>query len=112
MEGNEDFLDFCDRGGRLVATLRVPSRAMFWSEGTFERGVAFADHARFFAGLEDVSRRFQAPGGGDHDDILRELEDAWDRLNQLFSIRMRDTGVDVENVGLHLDGDFASARWD
>jgi hypothetical protein len=81
---------------------------MFWSDGRFERGEAFASHADFFARLEEASRAFQRDGSGDAE--LFELEQLWEQLNAGLEICERE-GIPLTDVGLHLDGDRARVRY-
>src|SRR3954453_18528000 len=111
MDDGEDSLDFLNGNGGLVATVRISDRAMFWSEGRFQHGEAFEDHAEFFARVEDLSRRFQAHPGPDSARLVESLSNAWDELNERFTIRLRGSNEEIDDVGLHLDGPLASVRW-
>jgi|SRR6187200_919928 hypothetical protein len=101
-------IEFVDSRGNVAATVALPELTMFWSEGRFERGEAFAAHQDVFREVEEASRRFQGAESGDT--ALAELERAWGELNARFQIRQRGADRVLEDVGLHLDGDRASVR--
>lgn len=103
-------LEFFDADGQLAAVVRLPARTMFWSDGRFDPGESFAQHAAFFARLEERSRQFQTAGPG-ADNALELLEDAWQELDERFEIRIRGSDERPTHLGLHLDGNRASARW-
>ena len=107
---SETVLEFVDTEGRLAALVRLPARAMFWSDGHFAPGESFAQHEAFFARLEERSRQFQGSGPGAVN-ALELLEDAWQELDARFEIRIRGSDERPRHLGLHLDGDRASVRW-
>jgi hypothetical protein len=103
-------VEFYDRGGELVATVAVRERTeLFWRDGTFAPGPAFAAHAGFFRVLEDASRRFQAAFGEDEARVLGELAQLWADLNHRFRVRRGDAWL--VDVALLLDGDQARVRY-
>jgi len=101
-------IEFSDSDGKVAAWVSLPGRAMFWSDGRFERGEAFGVHEDVFRHVEEASRRFQADAG---DAELAELVRAWRELNERFEIRERGRSQPLADVGLHLDGDRATVRW-
>jgi hypothetical protein len=110
VHSSETVLEFFDADGLLAAVVHLPARTMFWSDGRFDPGESFARHAAFFARLEKHSRQFQTAGPG-VDTTLELLEDAWQELDERFEIRIRGSDERPTHLGLHLDGNRASARW-
>lgn len=102
-------VDILAPDGRVVASVSVPERATFWSDGTFERGPGFAAYADFFRDLEHASQRFQAASGEAEAASLAMLAELWSELNHL---RIRERGHPgwLADVGLLLDGDRARLR--
>ena len=101
-------IEFVDKDGRLAALVTVPALTMFWSDGRFERGEAFADHADVFRSVEQASRAFQASG---QPAGLIALERAWREMHERFEIRERGASERLTDFGLHLDGCRASVRY-
>ena len=107
---DETVLEFIGTDARLAATVRLPARTMFWSDGHFDPGESFAQHEAFFARLGERSQQFQGAGPG-AENALELLEDAWQELDARFEIRIRGSDERPTHLGLHLDGDRASVRW-
>jgi hypothetical protein len=95
--------------GRVVATVTLPRREMFWSDGTFAPGVAYAAYADYFRDLQTASRRFEAASGEDEAAALAALAELWSELNHL-PIRERGGLGRLADVGLLLDGERARLR--
>ena len=95
--------------GRVVATVALPGREMFWSDGTFTPGPAYAAYAAFFRDLEAASQRFQVASGEAEDAALAALAELWSELNHL-RIRERGEPARLTDVGLLLEGDRARMR--
>jgi hypothetical protein len=95
--------------GRVAATVTVPARELFWSDGAFAPGPAFAAYADFFAELDGASRRFDAASGEAEGPALAALAELWTELNHL---RVRERGQPgwLTDVGLLLHGDRARLR--
>ena len=95
--------------GRVVASVSLPAREMFWSDGAFTPGPGFGAYADFFSDLEAASRRFDEAIGAEEVEALATLAELWTELNHL---RIRERGVPgwLEDVGLLLDGDRARMR--
>ncbi|MBE2318714.1 hypothetical protein DVA67_022240 [Solirubrobacter sp. CPCC 204708] len=104
-------VEFCGGEGEVVATVKLDERTMFWSDGVFARGPAYAPHAGFFGDLEAASRRFQAASGDAEQPALAELAEIWTELNHHFRARERGSSVWLVDVGLLLDGERASVRY-
>lgn len=102
-------VDILAPDGRVVASVSLPERVMFWSEGPFERGPAFAAYADFFRDLEHASQRFEAATGDAEAASLAMLAELWSELNH-FRIRERGQPGWLTDVGLFLDGDRARLR--
>jgi hypothetical protein len=106
---SEVVVEFFDSHRKLAARITVPERTMFWSDGRFEPGDAYAAHRDVFGRVEKASKRFQDPDAGDLE--LMALERAWQELNERFEIRERGDSRAITDVGLHLAGDQASIRY-
>lgn len=95
--------------GRVVATVTLPRREMFWSDGVFAPGVAYAAYADYFRELEAASKRFEAASGEAEGPALAVLAELWTELNHL-PIRERGALGRLADVGLLLDGERARLR--
>jgi hypothetical protein len=102
-------LELRDSRKRVVARIHLPALEMFWTEGRFERGEAFAAYEEWFRDLEQVSSRFQASDSGEAE--LMALARLWEDLNERFEIYERGTGTRLRDVGLHLNRDRALVRY-
>lgn len=102
-------VDILAPDARVVASVTLAERAMFWNDGTFERGPAFAAYADLFHDLEHASRRFEAASADAEAASLAMLAELWSELNHL-RIRERGRPGRLTDVGLLLDGDRARLR--
>ena len=87
--------------GRVVASVSLPARETFWSDGAFTPGPGFGAYADFFRDLEAASRRFDEAIGAEEVEALATLAELWIELNHL---RIRERGVPgwLDDVGLLL----------
>ena len=87
--------------GRVVASVSLPARETFWSDGAFTPGPGFGAYADFFRDLEAASRRFDEAIGAEEVEALATLAELWTELNHL---RIRERGVPgrLDDVGLLL----------
>ena len=87
--------------GRVVASVLLPARETFWSDGAFTPGPGFPAYADFFRDLEASTQRFDAATGAEEVEALATLAELWSELNHL---RIRERGVPgwLDDVGLLL----------
>ncbi len=65
--------------GRVVASVSLPARETFWSDGAFTPGPGFGAYADFFRDLEAASQRFDEAIGAEEVEALADAGGAVDR---------------------------------